>query len=153
MWYPMYSNWKAKILLLDCMLNPIIKHVHIPFLLKGFLTFPFMNWYTFWISILHYTGMKILETDVYDKCHVNLEIMIWIMFITEIHTPVDLWLYLRYSICCICLVATFQLHHVQQLLLLLKHHLFQHNFVPAGEIMQTLVHASDIVPDTCRNVC
>ncbi|XP_065914499.1 TATA box-binding protein-associated factor RNA polymerase I subunit A-like isoform X2 [Dysidea avara] len=48
-------------------------------------------------------------------------------------------------------VATFQLHHVQQLLLLLKHHLFQHNFVPAGEIMQTLVHASDIVPDTCRN--
>ena len=51
------------------------------------------------------------------------------------------------------LVATFQLHHVQQLLFLLKHHLFHHNFVSAGEIMQTLVHASDVVPDTCRNVC
>ena len=50
-------------------------------------------------------------------------------------------------------VSTFRLHHIQQLLILLKHHLLQHNFTPAGQIMQTLVHASDILPDTCRNVC
>ena len=50
-------------------------------------------------------------------------------------------------------VSTFRLHHIQQLLALLKQHLLQHNYTPAGQIMQTLVHASDLVPDTCRNVC